>query len=196
MRQASRRAAVSIALAALFAAPSAMAYERGASASGASGLSVGLGIGPGLWLDGGPAAFELALRGGVDIPLSNRLQLRLALPLRFSTWSYEYFNERTSAVAFAIIPTLQLGIRAIPQLQLYLSGGVGPSFERYTTEVFWDRVIYYDDGAYLEVDMTFGLEYAFDQRFALYFEPMGLRMFPGYPNATVWTMMVGANVRL
>jgi hypothetical protein len=161
-------------------------------------------------LEGGPAAFEVALRALADIPLSReKLTLRLSLPLRLTTSGSEVFNVRTSVFGFAIIPTIQGGVKILPNLQLYLSFGLGPAHLRATSEVPFLGYVS-TNTTVLEFDLTAGLEYALDERFTLYFDPMGLRMFAGSGGnsqvggvtvsgvrpSTEWTMLVGGSVRL
>ena len=152
-------------------------------------------------LEGGPAALDAAVRLAIPIPSAALGQMSLAfvVPLRFTfagqTTDVMGMQVKTSSFGIAIVPALQLSTLLMPQLRGYGSFGFGPAHFRTRTEMPYVGPVS-QSATVMEFDLTAGVEYALDDRFSLFFEPMGLRIFAADNTPGMWTMLVGIGMDL
>jgi hypothetical protein len=177
----------------------APATREGGSAERSKYLGT-VGIGPGMSLDEGPTTLDAAVRVVIGIPASlGQASLSFVVPLRLSmfgqTTDVGGMQIKTSAFGIAVVPALQLSGTLLPQLRGYGSFGFGPAHWRTRTEVPYFGSSS-DNFTMMEFDLTAGVDYALDDRFSLFFEPMGLRIFAGDGLPSMWTMLVGVGMGL
>jgi hypothetical protein len=177
----------------------APATREGGSAERSKYLGT-VGIGPGMSLEEGPTTLDAAIRVVIGIPASlGQMSLSFVVPLRLSmygeTTDVGGMQIKTSALGIAVIPALQLSSTLFPQLRGYGSFGFGPAHWRLRTEMPYFGPVS-DNTTVMEFDLTAGIDYALDDRFSLFFEPMGLRIFAGEGLPAMWTMLVGVGMDL
>lgn len=169
---------------------------------------VGLGVGPGISLNDAPASFQLSLRGGVRVPLTDRLSLGGFLPVRLMTTGEERNGIRTSTFNYSFVPTGRGSVELVDRLRAYMDLGVGVAFFNHSSDVpFLGEVRSSLTAA--EINTGVGVEYAPHQNVALFFEPMSLRIFTAgsgtatvgrfsseveQDGAVVWGLMFGAHM--
>lgn len=168
-------------------------------------------VAPRLSLLRSPAIFELSAGGGVELPLwGDRVRARLMVPLRLLTSSASERDVQSTAVGVAIVPTAGLVVFPWSQVGLYSEVGAGLAVYQAQAEVpFIGAVTSYAAG--VEASFAIGAEYALGDRWALFIEPISLRLHDaGRAHATFgdttftlpttspvsWAFRVGTSLRL
>jgi hypothetical protein len=185
----------------------ANAQPRGRGA--APHITVGVGAGPGFWFNDAPVSFDLAVHGGVEFPLADRLALRALLPIQFTFSGDETFGIEVDNFGFAVVPRMEAAIQLVPNLALRVGAGVGPAYFRNTVKFPGGEETFTDTR--VEIDLLAGMEYQLSGRVSIFVDPVRLRILPNAdpnrfrvesviltspPTSVAWTLLAGAALRL
>ncbi len=168
---------------------------------------VGIGLGPGISLDGDPASFQMLVRGGVDIPLEvENVSISAFLPVRMMTTGEERNGVRSSVLNISLVPSVRGNFHIAEVLRAYMDFGAGIAFFNRGVETFIGTASSSITTA--EINAAFGIDYAVHRNIRLFVEPASFRFFTAGSGtaragsftvdvdqdaASIWTMMFGAH---